>query len=501
MVFFLVALSASGDGRSGMGSAESPPRLPRADSPSLPAAPSGALAALPLQRPSDFVNAPAAYIGRTLRVNPGVGRPGRSIPVVHEHGNVRVSYGRVADGVGAGELMDYLAAEAKKSRDGPMKPFRLTLTVRVVEGATPEMIDQTVRAVQLINAALPPEWRLRFDESLVPRRFADSLGVVGCERLICDTVKIPAGDIIVQFAPAEVWSKKEVAEGEPRPSGRAEYNWSVRSLGSRTLSNWAGRIWVDPARATGRERLHVLVHEILHVLGRHHPDPERFPESVMRAQYTSVRTGEILHPLDREALLAVYGVLSPFPYGDDEIAQALESWEQTSTHVRGVLEAGDGEVTFGAGLRNGLARPWASGDGPLANAEDDPELSGNVTWSGRLLGFTPRGEVVGGVAELTLRPATLDGTLILSALGSWPAGEPPGAITTGAPWGGDDLTYHVVLRGNSFVATGDDAGEITGALFGACHAGMGGVVERNGLTAGFGGAVDGVPPGEHCENP
>lgn len=44
-------------------------------------------------------------------------------------------------------------------------------------------------------------------------------------------------------------------------------------------------------------------------------------------------------------------------------------------------------------------------------------------------------------------------------------------------------------------------GEITGALFGACHAGMGGVVERNGLTAGFGGAVDGVPPGEHCENP
>ena len=255
MLFFVVALSASGDIRPGVGAAECPPRQPRADSPSLPGAPSGALAALPLQRPSDCFNAPTAYIGRTLQVNPGVGRPVRSIPVVHEHGNVRVSYGRVADGVGAGELTDYLAAEAKESRGGPMKPFRLTLTVRVVEGATPEMIDQTVRAVQLINAALRPEWRLGFDESPVPRQFADSLGVVRCERLICDTVKIPAGDIIVQFAPAEVWSKKEVGEGEPRPSGWAEYNWSVRSLGSRTLSNWAGRIWVDPARATGPERL------------------------------------------------------------------------------------------------------------------------------------------------------------------------------------------------------------------------------------------------------
>ena len=220
----------------------------------------------------------------------------------------------------------------------------------------------------------------------------------------------------------------------------------------------------------------------------------------MRARYTSARTGEILHPLDREALHAVYGVLSPYPYGDGEIVQALDSWEETSTHVRGVLEAGGGEVTFGVGLRNGLARPWASGPGPLANADDEPGRSGSVTWSGRLLGFTPRGEVVGGAAELTLRLGRSDGTLILSALESWPAGQPP-AVTTGAPWGEGALTYPVVVRGNSFVATADDAGEITGTLFGAYHAGMGGVVERNGLTAGFGGAVDGVPPGVHCENP
>ena len=35
-------------------------------------------------------------------------------------------------------------------------------TVRVAEGTTSELLDQTVRAVQLINAALPQTWQLSF---------------------------------------------------------------------------------------------------------------------------------------------------------------------------------------------------------------------------------------------------------------------------------------------------------------------------------------------------
>ena len=49
------------------------------------------------------------------------------------------------------------------------------------------------------------------------------------------------------------------------------------------------------------------------------------------------------------------------------------------------------------------------------------------------------------------------------------------------------MTYRVVLRGNSFVVTGADAGEVTGVLLRGSHAGMGGVIDRDGLTAGFGG--------------
>lgn len=49
------------------------------------------------------------------------------------------------------------------------------------------------------------------------------------------------------------------------------------------------------------------------------------------------------------------------------------------------------------------------------------------------------------------------------------------------------LDYSVAVRGNSFVGTGGDDGEVTGAFFGAGHQGMGGVVHRTDLTAAFGG--------------
>ena len=40
---------------------------------------------------------------------------------------------------------------------------------------------------------------------------------------------------------------------------------------------------------------------------------------------------------------------------------------------------------------------------------------------------------------------------------------------------------------NTFVQVGGDAGTVTGAFFGPAHEGMGGVLEREDLSAGFGG--------------
>ena len=57
----------------------------------------------------------------------------------------------------------------------------------------------------------------------------------------------------------------------------------------------------------------------------------------------------------------------------------------------------------------------------------------------------------------------------------------------GEMWEDGDLGYSVEVRGNTFTRTGGDAGVITGAFFGPRHEGMGGVLERSDLSAGFGG--------------
>ncbi len=444
----------------------------------------GNLPHLPPQRPADSVNAPMAYLGRSLHVNPGVAPAADVVPIVRDHGGVRVAYGRVIDGVHRDELTRYLDVEVETT-PAPLKAFRLKRTVRVVEGATVEMMDHTVRAVQLINAALPPEGRLRFDDTPVPMEFVESLEV-SCKGFVCERPGVPLGDILVQFAPAEVWLGPERAKEKPHVSGQTVLNGSTRNFDAGSLSSWAGRVWVDPVRATGERRLLVLVHELLHTLGRGHADAERFPASVMRPVSDSIRRGEILYPLDRAALLAAYRMLEPSATRG-EIAQALGSWEDTSTHVAGELDGGGGDARFGVGLRNGLARPWASGSAPRTGVAENGSLSGRVTWSGRVLGFTREGEAAAGAAELTIRPDTLDGTLRLTALESWPGGQPPGAAGTGRPLREGNSTYRVVVHGNRFVADGGDAGQVTGAFFGEFHAGMGGVMERDGLVAGFGG--------------
>lgn len=60
-------------------------------------------------------------------------------------------------------------------------------------------------------------------------------------------------------------------------------------------------------------------------------------------------------------------------------------------------------------------------------------------------------------------------------------------VGSGRTWNDGDLRYSVIVRGNAFTQTGGDAGEVTGVFFGSNHEGMGGVVERSDMSAGFGG--------------
>ena len=54
-------------------------------------------------------------------------------------------------------------------------------------------------------------------------------------------------------------------------------------------------------------------------------------------------------------------------------------------------------------------------------------------------------------------------------------------------WGDGDLGYSIDVHGNTFRQTGGDDGILTGAFFGESHEGMGGTLEREDLTAAFGG--------------
>ena len=118
---------------------------------------------------------------------------------------------------------------------------------------------------------------------------------------------------------------------------------------------------------------------------------------------------------------------------------------------------------------------------------DNAALSGSVLWRGRLLGLTPHAETVAGAAELTVDLPTLSGSLNLTGLEQWSANAAPGTVGSGAAWRDGRLSYRVAVRGNTFVQTGGGPGLVTGAFFGPLHEGMGGVLVRDDLSAGFGG--------------
>ena len=188
-------------------------------------------------------------------------------------------------------------------------------------------------------------------------------------------------------------------------------------------------------------------------------DDSEFPDSILahnRHRFPNI---------DNEGLLAAYTRLTPGTQPEDLSAESLGPWNDTSFHLRGDLDFAGGEAAFGVALRNGLARPWASGSAPLSALENNSALFGTVNWNGALLGVTPSAETVAGHARLALELSTLDGQLDFTGLERWGVKKAPGRVESGATWGDGDLEYSVEVQGNSFYRTGGDDGEVVGAFF------------------------------------
>jgi len=380
------------------------------------------------------------------------------------HGGAEIGHIRLRDGVSASELLRYLRADANHFSEGVVQRWGNTPpVVRLVEGSSSSDMQHTELAVRLINSALPANWQIRLDGTPAARTADQERGV-----------------ITVAFLPKDQW-----------PDGGC----SARAIGCAGWFNENGRVVsgglvVDPNRTrAGRHRVFVLLHEILHTLGRGHVDPATFPDTVMHpAGDEGQGQWLVLDRLDEAALYAIYSRLSAGTPAGDLDHTSLGPWNDVSTHVYGQLGYIPGRfdaVIFGAVWQNGNVRPYAMAldpSPPLAGGS----RSGSATWSGRLAGLTPQAEAVAGAADMTVQLGTLRGALDFTGLEKWAAHAAPGAIGTGAQWGDGDLNYRIAVNGQVFYETGGDTGKVTGVFYGASHRKVGGTLRRHDLAAGFG---------------
>ena len=423
---------------------------------------------LPLQTPAHAPQAAIVDFDGSLHIGTDVAPARNQLRETDARGEVSVSSGYVREGVGRDTLVEFLKTFVEV---GPGKPyaglptFQNPPVVRTATGTSDEHISHAVRAVQIINAALPHDKRISFNSNPAPPLVA--------------TTDVPEGEIFIDFAPKRDWNVS-TPPPDTRVGSAANRNFLRTNLetGERTyLRRSRSHVWIDSEKIedfSDEKIILVLTHELLHAIGfRGHVDPERFSGSIMRSKIPREFSRHILGPIDREAILAIYSRFEP----GDLSADNLGAWTDISFHIRGDLRVAGGDVSFGVASRNGLTQPWASGPTPWTNLVDNEELLGTASWSGALLGITPSANTVVGDSRLAIDLADLDGQLVFINM----------QFDGGGAWGDGDLGYSVEVRGNSFVQTGGDAGQITGAFFGPRHEGMGGVLERHDLSAAFGG--------------
>ena len=418
--------------------------------------------------PAQAVNAPVIHRRDGVQIGGDVRPSLSSLSPAGAHGGAAISAGHIRDGESSARVKDLLGKHATGSvSSDPGTPYISTFeqkpTIQVRETTPDRYIGDVIRVVQLINAALPYDKRI----SVSPERAFHPPDFYPNENYISP------GHIYVGFGPQSTWPSQE------RP---LETVAGAQLSGVGAGDGPASYIWINTDVAVGTNHLRkTLAHEIFHALGFYaYVEPDEY-RTVMNAG--SVFPVTYLPQIDTDALYALYTRFTheygfrPFDPND------LGPWTDVSFHLRGDMD----DVSFGASSRNGLIQPWAHGSGPATNLADNQALTGSASWAGRLLGFTSDSESLAGAADLTINLGTLRGQIDFTGLEHWGVNAAPGSIGSGQMWDDGDLMYSVVVRGNTFNQTGGDAGEVTGAFFGPAHEGMGGVVERSDMSAGFGG--------------
>ncbi len=379
------------------------------------------------------------------------GRHLSALPTAGERDGIGIRYGRLNDGVGLSTLRRYLSQAVAD----PGFRWETPPVVRFGLEGDESDYQRVIRAVRLVNAALPEGYRMTVasDAPSLPPWLGGS-----------------ATGIYIGFLPSLEGRGWGSTTPIPGPDGALEF----------------AMVSVDRAYTSrgDREATILLADELLHAMGLHAGHVSAAFDSIMEAgpdiyspQQGIPQPTSLLYPVDREAMRALYSGLldgaSPSTFGP---------WESMSTHI-----VGDGEhAAFGVRFVNGYAEPWAYGFWPYQPLADNPALSGTVTWEGSLVGFTPSAAPVIGDAAINVDLATMTGTAGFTDLESWSADAGPGPAGSGAQWRDGDLVYTIAVSGNTFRETGGDAGRLTGIFVGRNHEGAAGTLERNDLTGAFG---------------
>ena len=201
------------------------------------------------------------------------------------------------------EVAEYREIANKTGGEPPTNEIKRLVkppTVRVMPkpSVTEEDADSVREAVAILNDALPPSFQVKYDPD--KRWWYANFPDPTLEKVMS---RLTDENISIVFMPREEWPKgknrhKTVAAGFPV---------SIDIMEPHRITG--GLVLVDKKRAK-RESVPmtaIILHEMLHIFGRRHPDARLFPDSLMRHDRPVKGEYPYLRPLDVRVMQAVYG--------------------------------------------------------------------------------------------------------------------------------------------------------------------------------------------------
>ena len=337
-------------------------------------------------RPVHAAQAPIVDRQGILHVGADVAPSAGQLTAGQTRNGVATSSGRVKDGTEAGRVIEFLEVHvgARTSSAGEGYTFTRTTTglptfpdrptVRLAAGTSDELAEHAVRAVQLINAALPYEKRVAFGTDPAPalardrrhprRRDLHRIGAASAEDWnLANPDYRPGAAAVAESGTTTEWDAVQ-QRWEAREM-RAAHVWFdlerirnaawVRNPDTREYEEilLQGPV-TDPDRRVYSEEdiFSIMVHELMHALGfLAHNDGTRFEDSIMRdSQLLEIQA---LPAIDGDALLAAHDRFEPGTEPEELSVQSLGAWTDTSFHLRGRLAFPGGAASFGVASRNG----------------------------------------------------------------------------------------------------------------------------------------------------